>query len=313
MVDWVVGVDLGGTKTEVGLIGPDNQIRVRQRFPTEDRLGPVSIVERIAASIENLQQQQPGRVTAVGVCTPGPVDHLQGQLLDPPNIPGLHHLPLAARLQERLGVPVCVDHDAKATGLGEFHYGAGRGEQSMVYIIVGTGVGLAILADGQIYRGQHNAAGEFGHTTLDRWGERCSCGSRGCVETFLSGPWLARRYAAAQSGETPALEMNPVVDGQQIAVLAQQGDPLAVRILEDAGEALGIAVASLAMLLDIDCYVVGGAVARCGELLLAPARRTVPHHSFRSVGSRVRILQNQLDTDGALLGCAWLARQLLAD
>ena len=169
------------------------------------------------------------------------------------------------------------------------------------------------MADGEIYRGQHNAAGEFGHTTLDRWGERCSCGSRGCVETFLSGPWLARRYAAAQSGETPALEMNPVVDGQQIAVLAQQGDPLAVRILEDAGEALGIAVASLAMLLDIDCYVVGGAVARCGELLLAPARRTVPHHSFRSVGSRVRILQNQLDTDGALLGCAWLARQLLAD
>jgi len=313
MTAWVAGIDLGGTKIEVGIIAPDNRIVARRRFPTEDHRGPASVVARIAACIAELQAQLPGGepVAAVGVCTPGPVDHATGTLLDPPNIPGLHHTPLAALLSARLGVPVRIDHDAKATGLGEYHYGAGRGERSMVYMIVGTGVGIAIIADGAIYRGLHNSAGEFGHTTMDRWGAVCSCGSRGCVETFMSGPWLARRYAAAQRGETPTLETATTLGGQEIAALAQQGDPLALRILTDAGEALGAAVATLAMTLDIDCYVIGGSVAHCGDLFFGPARRTVPRYSFRSVGERVRIVGNQLDTDGALLGCAWLARQAL--
>ncbi|GIK73086.1 MAG: hypothetical protein BroJett021_20740 [Chloroflexota bacterium] len=313
MTVYVAGIDLGGTKIEVGLIAPDNRIVARRRFPTEDHLGPASVVERIAACLDELQTQLPGgeRVAAVGVCTPGPVDHASGTLIDPPNIPGLHHTPLAALLSDRLGVPVPIDHDAKATGLGEYHYGAGRGERSMVYVIVGTGVGIAIVADGQIYRGLHNSAGEFGHSTMDRFGAVCSCGSRGCVETFMSGPWLARRYAAAQRGEPPTLETVATLGGQEIAALAHQGDPLALRVITEAGEALGAAVATLAMTLDIDYFVIGGSVAHCGDLLFAPARRTVPHYSFKSVGERVRIVGSQLDTDGALLGCAWLARQAL--
>ncbi len=223
MDNWVVGIDLGGTKIEVGLVAPDNRIVARKRFPTDDHLGPASVVARIAACIEELQAQLPGGapVAAVGVCTPGPVDHETGTLLDPPNIPGLHHTPLAALLSARLGVPVRIDHDAKATGLGEYHYGAGRGQRSMVYVIVGTGVGVAIIADGQVYRGLHNSSGEFGHTTLDRSGVVCSCGSRGCVETFMSGPWLARRYAAAQRGETPSMATATTIGGQEIAALAR--------------------------------------------------------------------------------------------
>jgi len=313
MTDWVVGIDLGGTKIEVGLIAPDNRVVARKRFPTEDRRGPASVVERIAACIDELQAQLPGgeRVAAVGVCTPGPVDHLNGVLIDPPNVPGLQHTPLAALLSARLDVPVRIDHDAKATGLGEYHYGAGHGERSMVYLIVGTGVGIAIIANGEIYRGEHNSAGEFGHTTMDRFGAVCACGSRGCVETFMSGPWLARRYAAAQRGEPPTLETVTTLGGQEIAALAQRGDPLARRMLAEAGEALGAAIATLAMTLDIAYYVIGGSVAHCGELLFVPARRTVPQYAFKSVAERVRIVGNQLDTDGALLGCAWLARQAL--
>ena len=314
MTQWVAGIDLGGTKIEVGLIAPDNRIVARQRFPTEDARGPASVVERIATCLDDLQAQLPAnkRVLAVGVCTPGPVDHALGMLIDPPNVPGLHHTPLAALLSERLGVPVRVDHDAKATGLGEYHYGAGRGEHSMVYVIVGTGVGIAIIANGEVYRGLHNSAGEFGHTTMDRFGANCACGSRGCVETFMSGPWLARRYAAAQRGETPTLETATTQSGLEIAALARKGDSLALRVISEAGEALGAAVATLAMTLDIDCFVIGGSVAHCAELLLTPARQSVLWYSFKSVGARVRIVGNQLDTDGALLGCAWLARQALA-
>lgn len=313
MGEWVIGIDLGGSKTEIGLISPDDRILARERFPTEDHRGAESVVERIAQGVERLQATLPTgeRVAAVGICTPGPVDHLRGLVLDPPNLPGLHHTPLASLLSRRLGMPVQLEHDAKATALGEYHFGAGRGERSMVYIIVGTGVGAAIIAEGQLYRGAHNSAGEFGHTMLDRQGPLCTCGSRGCVETFLSGPWLARRYRAAQLGCPPSLEVDGGLTGQDVATLARQGDELARRVIAEAGEALGIAIATLAMILDIECYVIGGSVARCGKLLLEPARRAVPLHAFRSVSERVRILGNQLDTDAALLGCAWLARQAL--
>jgi glucokinase len=241
------------------------------------------------------------------------VDHQAGALIDPPNIKGLHHAPLRQMLARRLGLPVGLEHDAKAAALGEFHYGAGQGEQNMVYIVVGTGVGAAIILDGELYRGARNAAGEVGHITLDRHGERCSCGSKGCVETYVSGPWLARRYqrAIAESERAPELEDGRTFSGADVTRLAGRGDALAARVLVEGGEALGMAVASMAMVLDIHLYVVGGGVAQAGDLLLGPARRTVPECSYPSVSRRVRIVPSALGDDGPILGCGWLARQLL--
>ena len=245
------------------------------------------------------------RIAALGICTPGPVDHRTGTLIDPPNMSGLHNTPLCEMLTERLGVPVCLEHDAKAAALGEFYYGAGRGERSMVYMVVGTGVGAAVIVDGQLYRGAHNSAGEVGHTTLDRHGELCSCGSRGCVETYMSGPWLARRYVHGLG--RMGREEQRSVTGELVARLAGEGNTLAMQVMTEAGEALGVAVASMAMILDIDLYVIGGSVARAGDLLLEPARKTVPECSYRSVSSRVRIVATELHEDGPILGCGYLA------
>ena len=311
MDSWVVGVDLGGTKIALGLIDAHNQIVARCRIPTEAHEGVQSVVERIAGCVAQLAEAVPAgdRVSALGICSPGPVDHRAGMLLDPPNLPGLHHTPLRAALSERLGLPVVLEHDAKAAALGEYHYGAGRGERSMVYIVLGTGVGGAIIVDGQLYRGASNSAGEIGHITLDRGGDLCSCGCRGCVETYVSGPGLARRYARAV--QAAGLEESPeLVTGELVARLARQGDPIALRVMAEGGEALGVAVASMAMILDIELYVVGSSVARAGDLLLSSARRTVPDCSYHSVSSRVRIATTELWDDGPILGCGWLARQL---
>jgi glucokinase len=216
-------------------------------------------------------------------------------------------------LTDRLKIPVSLEHDAKAAALGEFYYGAGQDDQNMIYIVVGTGVGAAIIIDGQVYRGQHNFAGEIGHITINRHGELCSCGSRGCVETYMSGPWLVRRYQHAIEHEGWAcLSKEPrAITGELVSQLAEQGDPLAVKILVEAGEALGTTIASLAMILNIDLYVIGGSVAKAGDLFLEPARKMVPHYSFKSVSSGVRIVANELDTDGPILGCGWLARQTI--
>jgi glucokinase len=311
MRDWVVGVDLGATKIALGLIDPADRVVARRRIPTQAAGGPEAVVERIAQSVLELHSELPTgkRAAALGICTPGPVDHETGTLLDPPNLPELHNAPLRHMLSHRLDLPVRLEHDAKAAALGEFHYGAGRGQQSMVYIVLGTGVGGAIIVDGQLYRGTHNSAGEVGHITLDRHGDPCSCGCRGCVETYVSGPALARRYLralerAAKAGQHKAM----AVSGEQVAHRARCGDALAAQVLAEAGQALGIAVASMAMILDIELYVVGSSVARAGELLLVPAREAVPHHCFRSVSRRLRIVTTELWDDGPILGCGWLAR-----
>jgi glucokinase len=312
MDNWVVGVDLGGTKIALGLIDADNQVVARCRIPTDADEGLASVVGRIAACVAELKAPVPdgSGISALGICSPGPVDHLAGMLLEPPNLPGLHHTPLRDALSERLGLPVVLEHDAKAAALGEYHFGAGRGERSMVYIVLGTGVGGAIIVDGQLYRGLSNSAGEIGHITLDREGDLCACGCRGCVETYVSGPALARRYARA--AQAAGLQQSPEsITGERVAHLARQGDPIALRVMAEGGEALGVAIASIAMILDIELYAVGSSVARAGDLLLGPARGTVPDCSYRSVSSRVRITTTELWDDGPILGCGWLARQSL--
>lgn len=306
---WVVGLDLGATKIAMGLINPNNQIIARDRIPTNAHHGAQAVVESIAQSIAKFHDKLPhGRqIDALGICAPGPVDHEAGMLIDPPNLLKLHNTPLRKLLIERLGIPVCLEHDAKAAALGEFYYGAGINDQSMVYIVVGTGVGAAIIADGQLYRGLHNSAGEMGHITLDRDGELCSCGSRGCVETYTSGPWLARRYERALSQTKP----EQAITGELVAKMARSGDPIAKKIMTEAGEKLGIAIASMAMILGIDLYIIGGSVSKAGDQLIRPALKTVPHCSYQSVSPRIRIVATELHEDGPILGCGWLARQIL--
>ncbi len=302
---YVIGADLGGTKIELGLVDPNDRIIARKRIATEDHLGAASVVERIAACVDELATHLPAgeRIAAMGMCTPGPVDHVNGILLDPPNVQGLHHTALGPLLSQRLGFPVQLEHDAKAAGLGEYYFGAGRGEPSMAYVIVGTGVGTAMIIDGKVYRGMHNSAGEFGHTVLDRNGEICSCGNRGCVETFMSGPWLGKRYEGGMRNEEslnlPISNLQSHFSGEQVAHFAHSGDTVALQVITDAGAALGAAIATLAMIVNIDLYVIGGSVAKCDEMLLEPARKAVRNHAFASVAQHVRIVASGLG-----YGCA---------
>jgi glucokinase len=310
MNPWVIGVDLGGTKIRLGLVSPDDAIVMTRQIPTNPHQGIDAVTARIGIAVDELQESVPAgcRIAALGICSPGPVDHEAGLLVDPPNLQGLHHTPLRQKLVDRLGMPVVLEHDAKAAGLGDYHFGAGRGSRSMIFVVVGTGVGAALIVDGAVYRGAHNSAGEIGHTTIDRNGELCGCGSRGCVETYMSGPWLARRYEHSHTTTTP--EAAQPLAGGDVARLAAEGDAFAVQVFQDAGDALGAAVATMAMMLDVDLYVIGGSVAKAGDLLLEPARRGVPKYSFHSVSERVRIVGTELGDDGPILGCAWLARQV---
>jgi glucokinase len=300
--DWAIGVDLGATKIACGLVSPDNALVVRTQVETKPLDGPALAAARITDSVRQLIGQAPAgaQLAGVGVCCPGPIDHTAGVIIDPPNLTGWRNVPFANMLSQLLGLPVKLEHDAKGTALAEFHLGAGRGSHDMVLIVIGTGIGAAVILDGKLYRGRHNAAGEVGHITVDLDGPICPCGSNGCVETYAGGPAIVRSYAYATRRQ--------VSSAQEVSRAAEEGDPIAQRVLRAAGRALGAAIATMAMMLDIETFVLFGSVVKAGELLLEPAREAVPNYSHRSVSNRVRILTAGLGDQAGMLGAAWIAR-----
>ena len=300
----VIGIDLGGSKIALGLVNPRDEIVARRRIDAQSEAGLASVIERIAVEVEALKAAllAEQRIAAVGIGAPGPVDHVSGDLLTLVNLPGISNTPFRRALQERLALPVALDHDAKVAALGEFHYGAGRKRESMIYIVIGTGVGAAIIYQGQLIYGESNSAGESGHMTVDPNGHLCHCGSRGCLETYTSGPALAKHYAAATA---------ELVSGAAVADRALAGDEIARKLLYSAGRALGIAIASLAMTLNIERFVIGGSVAGAGDLLLDPARASLKHYAFQAVSARVKVTASEMGEDAPILGAAWMARQRL--
>lgn len=299
-----IGIDLGGSKIALGLVSPRDEIVARRRIDTKADAGLDDVLKRIAREVGSLTAELPAgaSVAAVGVGAPGPVDHLSGDLLTLVNLPGISNTPFRRALSQRLSLPVVLDHDAKVAALGEFHLGAGRDRSSMIYIVIGTGVGAAIIYDGALIYGESNTAGESGHMTVDPNGHHCHCGSRGCLEAYTSGPALSRHYATL---------VGEFIAGDEIARRAQAGDKSALQVFHDAGRALGIAIASLAMTINIETFVIGGSVAHAGDLLLQPARESLRGYSFRAVSARVRVIASVLGEDAPLLGAAHMARQLL--
>lgn len=300
----VIGIDLGGSKIALGLVSPQDEILARRRIDTRSEAGLQSVIDRISVEVAALRATLPPdeAVGAVGVDAPGPLDHVKGELLTLVNLPGISNTPFRRALNERLSLPVALDHDAKAAALGEFHFGAGRARDSMIYIVIGTGVGAAIIYEGALLYGESNSAGESGHMTVDPQGRLCHCGSRGCLEAYASGPALSRGYAS-KTGD--------IISGGDITKRARSGDENALQVFNEAGRALGIAIASLAMTLNIETFVIGGSVAQAGDLLLHPAREALQGYSFRAVSARLIVVASELGEDGPILGAAVLARGLL--
>ena len=300
----VVGIDLGGSKIALGLVDADNRILARRRIDTQSERGLQTVISRIAEQVDSLRGDLPpgDDISAIGIGAPGPVEPISGDLLTLVNLPGISNTPFRRALSQRLGLPAALDHDAKVAALGEFHVGAGQARDSMVYIVMGTGVGAAIIYQGALIYGEGNSAGECGHMTVDPQGHVCHCGSRGCLETYTSGPALSRHYLAATG---------LCIDGAEVTRRARKGEAAARQVLAEAGRALGIAIASLAMTLNIELFVIGGSVSGAGDWLLQPARETLRGYAFRAVAARVRVQASQLGEDGAILGAAWLARGVM--
>jgi glucokinase len=314
--DYIIGVDIGGTKIATGLVTRDAVVVERVVLPTPNETISELVLEQVYRSIDQTIEKSDvdrSHMTGIGVVAPGPLNPRTGVLLYAPNIPSFKNVPILESIQARYKVPTLVDNDANAAGLAEALFGAGVGYQYVLYVTVSTGIGTGIIIDQQIYHGKSGAAGEGGHVPINYQGPVCGCGQRGCIEAYASGTALARRARERLSMTNAPSKIRSLVAGDldqvtpiEISQAAQQGDGLALDLIRETGEYLGIWLGSMISVLDPDIIIIGGGLSSIGELLFSTIRQTIPNHTINPFPEEVLIVPAKLQSDVGILGAAAL-------
>jgi glucokinase len=312
---WVIGIDIGGTNLVTGAVAEDgSRVVGAQSQPTDVERGADAVIARLVSMVGETRarlerEDAEGEVLGAGVGVPGPLDIRKGIVLLTPNL-GWTNLPLRARLAEGLGLPTTIDNDANAAVLGECWVGAGQDAGQVIGLTIGTGIGGGIVIDGELYHGASDAAGEFGHTTIDVNGPKCSCGNHGCLEAFASGRNIARRAVEqlARGGTSRLLEMAggdlDRITAHMVFDAAGHGDELAGHVTRDTARYLGIGIANFVNIFNPDVVIVMGGVTHAGDLLFVPLRREVERRAFKPAVEACRVIPGALDGLAGVYGAA---------
>jgi glucokinase len=311
-----VGVDLGGTKILGVAIEPDRtEAEVLASVRTSTPVGGDDIVRAIAEVAAHLGSELERPLGSVGVGAAGLVDE-RGMLRFGPNLPGVVDLDLIASIGSKVEVPVSVDNDATCAAVAEVHMGAARGADTALVVSLGTGIGGAIVMDGQIRRGAHHMAGEFGHIPVDPDGPECGCGNRGCWEQYASGSALGRLgRVAAEAGTAPGLLDRAegrveLIGGFLVASAAADGDPAGRRVLDEFARWVAFGLAGLVNSIDPEVVVIGGGLVREGDLVLDPVREHLaPLVMGAAHRPRVPVVPATAGDSAAAIGAALIGEQ----
>ncbi|MBW3659310.1 MAG: ROK family protein [Actinobacteria bacterium] len=300
-----IGVDVGGTKLVAATVAEDGTIleRRRQSTPAGDGEQVLRTVLEIVEALDDAGELPVGVGIAAIVDPAGVVRY-------GPNI-GVRDLPLAARLTAATGRRAVVKNDATAAAYGEARVGAGQGADHVVMLTLGTGVGGGVIVDGTVVEGREGFAGELGHVIVSDGGRLCPCGNRGCVEAYASGTaigLLARERLVDREVES-SLREDVQLDGKAVTSAAMAGDEFARSVLEEAGRWLGVAMASLANVLDPELIVVGGGAAiQAGAFMLPAARASMAERLIgRKHREAPRVVPATLSDDAGMIGAGLLA------
>lgn len=306
----VIGIDLGGTHVRAGAFDSDGNLLAMRETPIEARRGADAGLQRIAQLIEQVWQESGARkLNGIGIGCTGPVDVVLGVINNPYTLPGWENVPIVARLQERFGVPVTLENDADVAALGEYWRGAGQSIRRLYAVTVGTGVGTALILDGQIYRGLNNAHPDGGHMVIDPSGPPCYCGANGCWESLCAGPAIARMAQQADLSGSALLMMangeREKIDARMVAEAARAGDPLAGRLIEKAAYYFSLGIVNVITLFVPEMIVLSGGVMRSADLFLPVLRKVIARHSVMVPAMDVRIEPAQLGAYAGLYGAAY--------
>lgn len=313
-----IGLDVGRTirgalMTEAGRI-------LEQRRVISEVTDHKAFVEQLVDVISQLNGSAPegDGVAAAGVGWPGLVNQKTGRLEVAPNILDVSQVDINRCLREATGLPVVFDNDANAGAYGEWQCGAARGRQDVFYITMGTGIGAGLILGGRLQRGSRGFAGEFGHFKIEVGGLECACGGAGCLETLASGPNIVRRvrerlfsdptFSVSGLGQ----EMETTLTCERVIEAAVERDELARSVLNETGVYLGMAVASIINLLNVELVVLGGGVMAAGEQILGSIREETRRRTISPAYDCCEIVAAELGQDAGIIGAAMLARDTQA-
>ncbi len=318
----VLAIDLGGTKILTAIISNEGQVMAREYCLTLSGEGPQPVIKRILSAIDHILSQiniDLSQLDSISIAAAGAIDFKKGLITLSPNLPGWHDVPLRDIVKEKYKVKTFLINDASAAALGEHHFGVGQGVNNLILLTVGTGIGGGIIINGRLYSGASGSAGEIGHMTIDINGPRCNCGNTGCLEAFASGTAMAKE-AKRRIGKGEKSSLTEIVGGkveditaEKVSIAAQGGDSLASEVILKAATYLGIGLANLVNIFNPEMIIIGGGIAKMGDLLLNPARQVVKERAFQLPDQAVQIVPAQLGDDAGVLGAAVFAFQQEVD
>jgi glucokinase len=311
----LIGIDLGGTTIKGALVTGEGEIIHEVRSETEQRSSD-RLLDQIVETIHILRgdDRARGRASAVGIGIPGLVNLKSKRIEVMPNLPSLSDVDIISELTSQSGLPVVIDNDANAAAYAELQAGAARGRRDVFFVTLGTGIGSGLIIDGKIYRGATGFAGEFGHMTIDPEGIECACGNIGCLETIASGPNIVRRTRErlyrdrTSSLSRLAIPRDRELTAEDIARAASEGDEMAQVMMERTGMFLGIAIAAVVNLLNVEMVVMGGGVMEAGDLILKPTVKETRRRAFPPSFNSCEIAIARLGPSAGVIGAALLAR-----
>lgn len=308
-----LAIDLGGTELRAAVVEATGRVAAFAATPTDAQGGPDAVIAQMVALLGEVRGEAPEvEILGLGVGAPGPLDPDAGIVVDAPTLLGWRNVPLTSILSERLGLAVQLENDANAAALGEWHFGAGRGTQSMVFITVSTGVGGGVIVDGHLLHGRRGLAGEIGHMAVSEQPVRCSCGGLGCWEAFASGTALAREasqlVASGGAPEIGRLAGSDPVTGKHVAEAARQGDAPALKLLDEEARWLGVGLTNLLHLYSPERLILGGGVGSLLPMMQTRIESTIRERAM-SAFREVPVVAAALGRNAGLVGAASLMLQ----
>ena len=309
---YVIGLDLGGTNSEFGIVDKNAHIVASTRVKTAGHGDITQYVDDCVAALQPIIEQVGGidKIHAMGIGAPNG-NYYSGSIEFAPNLPWKGRIPLAQMFNERLGIPVRLTNDANAAAMGEMQYGAARGMQNFIMITLGTGVGSGIVVNGQMVLGCDGMAGELGHVIAEKDGRQCGCGRKGCLEAYCSATGVARtaREIIEKTDKPTILREIPLdkIESKDVAIAAGKGDEVAKQIFEETGRILGEACANFAAFSSPEAFVFFGGLTKAGDLLMEPIKRAYDAAVLRIFKDKAKFLVSELDGAGAaVLGASAL-------
>ncbi|MDX9916510.1 MAG: ROK family protein [Gudongella sp.] len=306
MKEYILGIDIGGSKYAVGIFDTDGNLLEANRHPWSQLTVELVLNSIIKSSKEIMEKNKDKPIKAVGVTIPGLADPEKGIWVEA-SFSGLGDIKIAEILNEEFGVPVFIDNDAQACALAEKMLGSCKDNSDFLYLTVSNGVGGAVFADDKLYYGGFGHAGEIGHVVVVEDGHRCNCGNDGCLEMYAAGPGIVRNYRSLGGAEVEGL------DAKYISELALSGDEIALKTFELEGYYLGKAIGAVCNVLNPEKVVIGGGVSLSFSLFEDSLNRILKKSVYQKANEGLIIEPSPFGYNGGLYGAAALALRGIED